>query len=68
MTVQHPLLVRGGLTGRIYVVTAYTRHGDGRIVSRRKFDVTDQFDELLQAEDAPLQEDDDARDGYEETK
>lgn len=42
-----PLLLRGGLTGRVYVVTAYTDHGDGRITAHTKHDVTDQYDALV---------------------
>lgn len=45
-----PLLLRGGLTGRVYVVTAYTDHGEGRITARTKHDVTDQY-KTLRAED-----------------
>lgn len=41
-----PLLLRGGLTGRVYIVTAYTDHGDGRIEARTKYDVTDQYNAL----------------------
>lgn len=45
-----PLLLRGGLTGRVYVVTSYTDHGDGRFTAHTKHDVTDQY-EALRAED-----------------
>lgn len=45
-----PLLLRGGLTGRVYVVTSYTEEGEGRYIARTKFDVTDQYN-ALRAED-----------------
>jgi hypothetical protein len=38
-----PLLSRSELTGRVYIVTRYTDHGDGRITAHEKFDVTAQF-------------------------
>jgi hypothetical protein len=44
---QTPLLRRSGLSGRIYVVTSYTDKGNGLIVARTKYDVTDQFNALL---------------------
>lgn len=51
MARKPPLLVRSPLTGRVYVVTAYTEHGDGRIEARTKHDVTDQYEALRAAED-----------------
>lgn len=43
---QRPRLLRGGLSGRVYVVTKYTE-SDGQIVAKEKFDVTDDFRELV---------------------
>lgn len=40
-----PLLVRSGLTNRVYVVTRYKRGPHG-IVAETKHDVTDQFVDL----------------------
>lgn len=47
-----PLLLRSGLTGRVYVVTTYTDHGDGTFTARTKHDVTEQY-EALHAEATP---------------
>lgn len=51
-----PLLLRGALTGRVYVVTSYTDHGDGRITAKTKHDVTEQYN-ALRAEDRPTMPD-----------
>lgn len=52
-----PLLLRGGLTGRVYVVTSYTDHGDGRITAHTKHDVTEQYN-ALRAEDMAAKDSD----------
>jgi hypothetical protein len=46
---QPPLLLRGGLSGRIYVVTRYKvlDAEKGRIEAITKHDVTDQYEALL---------------------
>ncbi|HWD42496.1 MAG TPA: hypothetical protein VHM23_02025 [Actinomycetota bacterium] len=46
---QQPLLLRGGLTGRVYVVTRYKvlDAERGRIEAITKYDVTDQFNALV---------------------
>ena len=44
-----PRLMRGGLTGRIYVTTSYVQKRNGLIVSNTKFDVTKDF-EAIEAE------------------
>lgn len=49
-TRKPPLLMLSGLTGRVYIVTAYTDLGEGRIVAKTKFDVTDQYEALRAAE------------------
>jgi hypothetical protein len=46
---KRPLLVRGGLTGRVYVVTRYRDLGEGRLEALEKFDVTDQYEALASA-------------------
>ena len=46
-----PRLLRGGLTGRIYVTTSYVQKRNGLIVSNIKFDVTKDF-EAIEAERA----------------
>ena len=38
-----PRLVVSGLTGRVYVTTAYTEHANGLIEARTKYDVTEDF-------------------------
>jgi hypothetical protein len=46
---QPPLLLRGGLSGRVYVVTRYKVLDPerGRIEAITKYDVTDQFNALV---------------------
>jgi hypothetical protein len=46
---QKPLLRRGGLTNRVYLVTRYKDHG-GYIEALTKVDITEQYD-ALRAED-----------------
>jgi len=41
---QQPRLMRGGLSGRIYVVTRYRDLGDGLIEALEKYDVTEDFE------------------------
>lgn len=48
MPSKPPILLRSGLTGSVYIVTAYTDHGDGRITAKTKHDVTEQFEALVQ--------------------
>lgn len=43
---QPPMLVEGGLSNRVYVVTRYKTHDDGLIEALEKYDVTDEFDAL----------------------
>lgn len=45
---QKPLLMRGGLSGAVFVVTRYKRHDDGLVEALEKFDVTDQFEALCE--------------------
>lgn len=47
-----PLLYRGGLTGRVFVATSYTDHGDGRYTAHTKYDVTDQYEALRSMDSA----------------
>jgi hypothetical protein len=41
-----PLLMVGGLTGRIYITTSYKVTSDGDVISNIKYDVTDQFEAI----------------------
>lgn len=43
---QQPRLMRGGLSGRVFVVTRYKDLGAGLIESLEKFDVTEDFEHL----------------------
>lgn len=43
---QTPRLMRGGLSGRVYVVTKYKDLGNGSVESLEKYDVTDEFTAL----------------------
>lgn len=47
MNAKTPRLLRGGLTGRIYIVTRYTETPDGTVIADEKHDVTDQFDDII---------------------
>jgi hypothetical protein len=51
---QEPLLLRSGLTGRVYVVTRYKvlDAEKGRIEAITKHDVTEQFDKLVAEQEA----------------
>ncbi len=44
---QQPRLMRGGLSGRVFVVTRYKDLGGGTIEALEKFDVTEDFNALL---------------------
>lgn len=44
-----PLLALSELTGRVYILTSYLQHADGRVEAKVKFDVTDQFDRIAAA-------------------
>lgn len=46
MAKQQPRLMRGGLSGRVFVVTRYKDLGDGLIESLEKFDVTEDFSQV----------------------
>lgn len=46
-----PLLMRGGLSDRVFVVTKWRDMGEGRVEALMKHDVTEQYD-ALRAEDA----------------
>lgn len=52
MAKQHPRLVRSDLTGTVYVLTRYKTHPDGLVEALEKWDVTDQFNELVQEREA----------------
>jgi hypothetical protein len=44
-----PLLMSSPLTGRVFIVTRYTkRRSDGLIAVSEKFDVTEQFEAMVQ--------------------
>jgi len=47
---QIPRLFRSDLTGRMYIVTAYTEQPDGVIVAKVKHDVSDAVNHLLTQE------------------
>jgi hypothetical protein len=49
-----PMLMFGGLTKTVYVVTRYRHLGDGRYEAQEKFDVTDQFVNLARGDAASL--------------
>ena len=46
MTVKKPLLFMSDLTGHIYVSTSYTVKANGLIVSKTKYDVTEEFEAI----------------------
>lgn len=48
-SVPKVLLLRGGLTGRVYAVTKWRDLGEGRIEALVKHDVTDQYEALQSA-------------------
>lgn len=47
---RDPILTRGGLTNRVYVVTKWRDLGNGNIEAVEKYDVTDQYGALRAAE------------------
>lgn len=49
MSKQQPRLMRGGLSGRVFVVTRYKDLGGGTIEALEKFDVTDDYNALADA-------------------
>lgn len=44
---QPPVLMYGHLTGSVFIVTRYKENDDGPYEALEKYDVTDQFQELL---------------------
>ncbi len=42
------MLMHSGLTNRMYIVTRYTDHGDGRFTAHEKWDVTDEFEKFAE--------------------
>jgi hypothetical protein len=44
--VQRPILAESGMTGHVYIVTAYTVHSDGTVVAHVKVDCTEQFSRI----------------------
>ena len=51
MSKQRPIIRRGGLTGRVYLVTRYTDDGNGNLTALAKVDITDEY-EAQRAEDS----------------
>lgn len=51
---QQPHLMRGGLSGRVYVVTRYRDLGNGTIEALEKFDVHDDFLAMIEEIKAPV--------------
>lgn len=47
-----PLLMRGGLSGRVFLVTRWRDLGEGRVEALRKVDITDQYEALRAADDS----------------
>lgn len=45
---QPPILMRGRLTGSVFIVTRYKEDAAGPYEALEKYDVTDQFDALLE--------------------
>lgn len=52
-----PLLTRGGLSGRVFLVTRWRDLGEGRIESLHKVDITEQYEALRASDDASRQTD-----------
>jgi len=44
--IQRPRLLRSSLTGRVYIVTAYTEGNHGMILATEKYDVSTAFNDL----------------------
>ena len=44
---QPPLLRRGGITNRVYLVTRYRLLSDGSVEALKKIDVTEEFNNLV---------------------
>jgi hypothetical protein len=53
MKFDPPILTRGPLSGRVYVVTHGKVLDKGQIEATRKYDVTEQFDALARATELP---------------
>lgn len=45
---QPPVLMRSGLTGSVWIVTRYREDAAGPYEALEKYDVTDQFDAILE--------------------
>ena len=45
---QQPRLMRGGLSGRIYVVTRYRDLGGGAVEALEKYDVTEDYNAIVE--------------------
>jgi hypothetical protein len=41
-----PILAESGMTGHVYIVTAYTVTNDGTVIAHTKLDVTKQFERI----------------------
>lgn len=50
-------LLRSRLTGRVYVVTAYTANPDGTFIAKTKHDVTEDFEWIMQRHDVSAGDD-----------
>lgn len=48
MSEQTPMLMESLLTRRVFVVTSYKDKGNGVFEARQKYDVTEQFDALVE--------------------
>lgn len=44
MSAQPPLIRRGGLTGRVYLVTRYEVAEDGSLIAKAKTDITAEYE------------------------
>lgn len=51
---QTPRLMRGGLSGRVYVVTRYRDLGDGNYEALEKYDVTEEFEAMIVERTKPV--------------
>jgi hypothetical protein len=51
---QVPHLMRGGLSGRIYVVTRYRELGNGSVEALEKYDITEEFDAMVREREQPV--------------
>lgn len=46
--------MRGGLSGRVYVVTRYRDLGDGNYEALEKYDVTEEFEAMIVERTKPV--------------